>query len=89
MFGSLVVNGTKVVRQISACDALPGFLLVVVPPNDPNTKTKAGDLILKTANMDYFRIHENPAMLDWSECDEEVIVNYADVNLTFAPVKDE
>lgn len=93
MFGSLKVNGTKVVRQITAKEALPGFFVVVSLPPDwgtVNNTTKVGDLVLKHL-CGFTRIHENPTNLNWVEKghDANIIVQYADVELTFNPVKDE
>lgn len=87
MFGSYKVNGIQVDREISAAQALPGYLYVLKVPS--GIQTKPGDLLLKTKDGAYVRVHENPTVLGWSKnsIDKEVVVAYVDIEIKYEKVK--
>ena len=89
MFGSLKVNGEKVVRELSLKEALPGFLIITRNTN-PITggNSSPGDLLLKTEGGSI--VHMNNQMV-WkcgnnSDYASNVYVNYVDVELNYKAV---
>lgn len=85
MFGSLKINGQKIVRELSLKEALPGFVIITANRFKDHTNAEVGDLLLKTQNGRIANISKQVIWRD--DVDQSYMsVTYSDVDINFQKV---